>query len=73
MVPEPPIYIYSFFGCRAMSLYPSLALVAVFLYILESLSSRKDWKKNGKDWQRRRRGCFPTSAYRAYSRCVMVG
>ena len=40
MVPEPPIYIYSFFGCRAMSLYPSLALVAVFLYLNRFLQGK---------------------------------
>ena len=51
----------------------SVACVSCCVFVLELLSSRKDWKKNGKDWQRRRRGCFPTSAYRAYSRCVMVG
>ena len=33
-------------------------------------SPRKEWKKNGEDWQRRRRGCFRTTAY---NRCVIVG
>ena len=32
--------LYSFFGCPAMSLYPSLALVAVFLYLNRFLQGK---------------------------------
>ena len=57
------------FSLHACHVAVSVPLASV-VFMSGLLSPRKEWKKNGEDWQRRRRGCFRTTAY---NRCVIVG